>query len=445
MAYLFNTAEDRQAMLQEIGVASVDELFDGIPANLRMNRPLDTPPAMSEWELESWMHTLAGRTSGASTRTCFQGGGAYDHFVPAAVDAVAGRSEFYTAYTPYQAEASQGSLQTFFEFQSLICQLSGMDVSNASLYEGGSSVTEAVLMAMRVTNRTGRVVVLGSLHPEHRQILETYLTPLGTELVTVETPDGFADPGRVEAALDDKTACLVIQHPNFFGALESPEELVPLCRRVGALAVVSYDPVSVGLLKRPGDYEADIAVAEGQALGIPLQYGGPYLGLLSCREEYVRKMPGRLIGQTVDKEGRTCFVLNLQAREQHIRRAKATSNICTNQGLMAIRATAYVSLTGPQGLKELAELCLRKAHYAAEQLCTLPGVSLKYQRPFFKEFTLQIEQGAKSFCDKARAAGFDLGPTFGQFDGWTDKNAVIVAVTEKRTRQEIDALVAALK
>lgn len=436
-------------MLAEIGVKTVDELFDGIPASLRLKRALDLPAEMSELELESWMKTLASRSSGASTRCCFQGGGAYDHFIPAAVDAVASRSEFYTAYTPYQAEASQGSLQTFFEFQSLICQITGMDVSNASLYEGGSSVTEAVLMAMRVTNRSDRVVILGSLHPEHRQILETYLTPLGTELVVVPTPEGTADLKSVEAALDEKTACLVIQHPNFFGCLESPDELIPLCRRVGALAVVSYDPISVGLLKRPGDYGADIAVAEGQALGIPLQYGGPYLGLLTCREEYVRKMPGRLIGQTVDKDGRQCFVLNLQAREQHIRRAKATSNICTNQGLMAIRATAYLALMGPQGLKELAELCVRKAHYAAEQLCQLPGVTLQYQRPFFKEFTLKVEQGAKSFCDKARAAGFDLGPTLGptlgQFDRPKDTQAVIVAVTEKRTRQEIDALVSALR
>ena len=432
-------------MLAEIGVKSVDELFDDIPASLRLNRPLELPAEMSELELETWMKTLASRSSGVSTRCCFQGGGAYDHFIPAAVDAVASRSEFYTAYTPYQAEASQGSLQTFFEFQSLVCQLSGMDVSNASLYEGGSSVTEAVLMAMRVTNRHERVAILGSLHPEYRQILETYLTPLGTELVVIETPNGTADVPSVEAALNEKTACLVIQHPNFFGCLESPEEIIPLCRRIGALAVVSYDPISVGLLKRPGDYGADIAVAEGQGLGIPLQYGGPYLGLLSCRDEYVRKMPGRLIGQTVDKEGRQCFVLNLQAREQHIRRAKATSNICTNQGLMAIRATAFMSLMGPQGMKEVAELCVRKAHYAAEQLCSLPGVTLQYDRPFFKEFTLKVEQGARRFCDKARAAGFDLGPTCEQFDGSADKNGVIVAVTEKRTRQEIDALVAALK
>ena len=317
-------------------------------------------------------------------RPSFLGAGTYRRFIPAAVDEVASRGEFYTAYTPYQAEASQGSLQTFFEFQTLVCQLTGMDVSNASLYEGGTAVSEAVFMAMRVTKRHNRVVVLGSLHPEFQQILETYLGHLSCQLDVIATPDGAADVDIVADSLDEETACLVIQHPNVFGALE---ELEPLCRaahEVGALAVVSFDPLSLGLLKTPAACGADIAVAEGQSLGIPAQYGGPFLGILACRHDHVRQMPGRLIGQTVDRNGQRCFVLNLQAREQHIRREKATSNICTNQGLLAVRATVYLSLLGRQGLVDVAELCCRKAHYAAERLGELPGFELMFSRPFFK-------------------------------------------------------------
>jgi len=453
VSYLFNTPAQQQEMLQTIGVESIAQLFtDQIPREVRLNRPLDLPPPLTELELEHELSTLAGQNHGAGGASkCFLGGGAYDHFIPAAVDTIASRSEYYTAYTPYQAEASQGTLQVFFEYQSLICQLTGMDVSNASLYEAGTAVTEAVIMAQRATNRTRKISVLGSVHPEYRAVLKTYLHQLGTEIVSIPCPQGTADLQLVADTLDAETACLVIQQPNFFGGLEQAKQLVELTHQRGALAIVAFDPISLGLLPRPGDYGVDIAVAEGQSLGTPLQYGGPYLGILTCREEFVRKMPGRLIGETVDRHGARCFVLNLQAREQHIRRDKATSNICTNQGLLAIRATVYLSLLGPQGLREVAELCLRKAHYAAQQLATVPGITPLFSAPFFKEFAIRCEGGAEKVLQRAQAAGFDLGPDLQRFSlaETTQKpelsEGLLIAITEKRTRAEIDALVNALR
>jgi glycine dehydrogenase subunit 1 len=448
VTYLFNTPDQQRDMLQTIGAASVDELFEQIPPAIRLNRPLNLAPAAGEMELERELRGLASRNSGCGSRTCFLGGGVYDHFIPAAVDEIAGRGEFYTAYTPYQAEASQGSLQTFFEYQSLICRLTGMDICNASLYEGGTAVSEAAFMAMRVTDRHEKIVVLGSVHPEYRQILRTYLSNLNCELVVVPTPNGTADLAKVKAAVDDRTACLVFQHPNFFGCLEEPEELTRVAREVGALSVVSFDPISLGLLRRPGDYGADVAVAEGQPLGIPMQYGGPFLGVFTCRNEYLRKMPGRLVGRTTDRSGHPCYTLTIQAREQHIRREKATSNICTNQGLLALRATVYVSLLGPEGLREAAELCCRKAHYAAERLSAVAGLQRAFaERPFFKEFVLSCPGDVERLLSRARHAGFDLGPSlsrFGDAEGGAPQNGILVAVTEQRTREEIDSLAAAL-
>ncbi|MFN7804602.1 MAG: aminomethyl-transferring glycine dehydrogenase subunit GcvPA [Planctomycetaceae bacterium] len=447
MAYLVNTPSERQQMLDAIGAASVAELFDQIPAPLRMERPLAIPPALTELELESHLRELASKNGGVGQRICFLGGGAYDHFIPAAVDAIASRSEFYTAYPPYQAEASQGSLQAFFEYQSLICQLMGLEVANASLYEGGTAVSEAVFMAMRVTDRHRRVVVLGSVHPQARQVCQTYLRQIDCELVTIPTPDGVADVTEVARVLDDTTACLVVQSPNYLGCVEQTRDLCAAAHKVGALAIVSSPPLSLGVLTRPGDLGADIAVAEGQSLGIPLQYGGPYLGVLACREEFVRKMPGRLIGETIDRLGRRTFVLNLQAREQHIRRDKATSNICTNQGLMALRATVFLTLLGPQGLQETANLCLQKSHYAARRLAALPGVELATRAPFFHEFVLRCRGGVDALVSKARTAGFDLGPALAADDipGFpAPAECLLVAVTEQRTKAQIDRLVDAL-
>jgi glycine dehydrogenase subunit 1 len=444
--YIPNTAEDRAAMLTRIGVASVDDLFAQVPAELRLKRPLAVPPALSEMELTRHVRLLAARNVSAADAACFLGGGAYDHFIPSVVDAIAGRSEFYTAYTPYQAEASQGTLQVVFEYQTLMAELTGLEVANASLYEGGSAVAEAVLMALGITGRTGDVLIAESVHPEYRQTLETYVANLHCRVRTLPTPHGYLDPDDVAKAVNDQTVAVIAQSPNFFGHLEEMRAIGDAARKSGALFVANFDPISLGLLKRPGDYGADIAIAEGQGLGNPLWYGGPYLGILACRgeKEYLRKIPGRLVGQTVDRAGKRCWVLTLQTREQHIRREKATSNICTNQGLLALRAAVYLTALGPQGLKETAELCLRKAHYAAEQLAKLPGVKPRFDRPFFKEFTLSLPTDVNPLLARLREdgyfAGLPLGRWYPQFaDGLT------VAVTEKRTRGEIDGLAAALK
>jgi glycine cleavage system P protein (glycine dehydrogenase) subunit 1 len=432
-------------MLKTIGVASIEDLFQTVPAEVRLKRPLEAPPALTEIALQQHMLELAGANTAPGDAICFLGGGSYDHFIPTVVDAVAGRSEYYTAYTPYQAEASQGSLQVFFEYQTLICQLTGMDVSNASLYEGGSAVAESVIMALQIKDRRPRVLVADSVHPEYRRTLETYLANVSkTEIVPLPTPDGFLDPDLVKKTIDDKTLCVIVQHPNFFGCLEEVETVSELCRTHGALFIVSFDPISLGLLKRPGQYGADIAVAEGQCLGNPMAYGGPYLGIMACRQEYLRRIPGRLVGQTVDRHGKRCWVLTLQTREQHIRREKATSNICTNQGLFALRAAVYLAALGPQGLKETAELCTRKAHYLAEQLKQVAGLSLPFQRPFFKEFTVKVPGKPHvllgRLLEKGYHAGLPLGRWYPKFE-----NFFSIAVTERRTRTEMDELVAALR
>jgi glycine dehydrogenase subunit 1 len=448
LAYILNTAEDRRAMLKQIGVESVDELFQAIPEGLRLKRPLNVPPALSEIELTRRLKELGGKNQSADDAVCFLGGGAYDHFVPAVVDAIAGRSEFYTAYTPYQAEASQGSLQAFFEFQTLICQLTGLDVANASLYDGGSAVAEAALMALAFANKRTKILVAESVHPEYRLSLSTYLANLDAQTTTLPTPRGFLDPDDLKKAVDEQTACVIVQHPNFFGCLEEVEALAEAAKSKGALFVVSYDPISLGLLKRPGQYGADIAIAEGQCLGNPMSYGGPYLGLLACRSEFVRKMPGRLVGQTTDRNGKRCWVLTLQTREQHIRREKATSNICTNQGLMALKATAYLAALGPQGLKETAALSTRNAHYAAERLASVAGVKLRFDRPFFKEFTVQLDAkkfgGVPALLGRLLKAGYHAGlPLGSRYPALGD--CVTLAVTEKRTKAEIDGLTESMK
>jgi glycine dehydrogenase subunit 1 len=439
LSYILNTPADQHEMLRRVGVSSLDELFASIPPGCRLDRPLAVPPAQTELELTAHMESLAGRNRPADTTVCFLGGGCYDHFIPAVVDTVAGRGEFYTAYTPYQAEASQGSLQAFFEYQTLICQLTGMDVSNASLYEGGSALTEAALMAITATGRHGPVLVAESVHPEYRQVLETYVANLEAKPVTLPTPGGVLEPDTLARALTDQSSCVLVQHPNFFGNLEDVQALAEIAHARGALFVVSVDPISLGLLKRPGDYGADIVVAEGQGLGTPMQYGGPFLGVLACKEQFVRKMPGRLVGQTTDRNGKRCWTLTLQTREQHIRREKATSNICTNQGLLALRATVYLASLGPQGLKETAELCARKAHYAAGQLAQVPGVKLRFDRPFFKEFVIEVAGDANAVLAQLLSAGYHGGLPLGRWHPAL-ANCISVAVTEKRTRAEIDGL-----
>ncbi|REK09501.1 MAG: aminomethyl-transferring glycine dehydrogenase subunit GcvPA [Planctomycetota bacterium] len=445
MPYVANTTDDQRAMLDAIGLESLDELFEAIPEELRLKRPLAIPPALSEMELTAHLTALAGKNASAGEKVCFLGGGSYDHFIPAIVDHVAARGEFYTSYTPYQPEASQGNLQVFFEYQTLITQLTGMDVSNASLYDGGSAAAEAVLMAVTTTKRHGRVVTANSVHPEYREILATYLANLGIELVTVGTPEGTVSPAELAAQINGDTACVLVQHPNFFGCLEEVDALAAAAHDAGALLVVAVDPISLGLLKRPGDYGADIVVAEGQSLGSPMSFGGPYLGIMACREQHVRRMPGRIAGETVDRRGKRCFVLTLQTREQHIRREKATSNICTNQGLFALRAAVYLAAMGPVGIRQTAELCLRKARYASGRLTADTSLVPAFSRPTFKEFVVRCPHGnVEAALERASESGYLAGvPLSRWYDDLAD--CFLVAVTERRTQDEIDGLAACLK
>ncbi len=444
MPYLYNTDEDRAEMLRAIGAESTEELFASIAPELRMSRPLEIPPALSEMELDRHVRELASRNRHAGDLVCFLGGGSYDHFVPAVVDVVSSRSEFYTSYTPYQAEVSQGNLQVMFEYQSLMTRLTGMDISNASVYDAGSAAAEAVLMAISYTKRYGRVVLPDSVHPEYRQTIATYLANLETEVLTLATHNGTIDPHELASVVDDQTACVFLQHPNFFGAVEDTDAIAQITHEAGGLLVAAFDPISLGLLRRPGDYAADIAIAEGHSLGTPMSFGGPYLGIMTCREDLVRRMPGRIAGETVDRHGNRCFVLTLQTREQHIRREKATSNICTNQGLFALRAAVYLAQLGPHGLRETAELCLQKATYAARQLCSHDRFSLAFSAPTFKEFVIRdAEDNVEELIQQARQAGFLAGVPLGRWYPCLS-DCLLIAVTEKRTRQEIDQFVAVL-
>jgi glycine dehydrogenase subunit 1 len=441
MPYIPNTLDDQKLMLEAIGAASMDELFAMVPAELRLNRELCLAPALGELELTDHITRLSGQNLSAACAPCFLGGGSYDHFIPAAVDAIASRGEFYTSYTPYQAEAAQGNLQALFEYQTLIAQLTGMDVSNSSLYDGGTAAVEAVLMAIDATRRGGRVVVAESVHPEYRQILKTYLANFSTEIVTLGAKDGTVSPADLEATVNSETACVLVQHPNFFGCLEDVETLAAVAHKAGALFVAAVDPISLGLLKRPGEYGADVCVAEGQSLGNAMAFGGPYLGIIACREQFVRRMPGRLVGQTTDRRGKRCWVLTLQTREQHIRREKATSNICTNQALFALRAAVYLALMGPQGMRDLAELCLQKANYALNQLTAGGKLSKVFDRPIFKEFVVRVNSGnLEKLLEAARKEyilpGLPLGRWYPQL-----ADCLLVAVTEKRGKEEIDRLV----
>ena len=429
-------------MLGAIGVASVEDLFSTIPKEFRFRGDLKVPRGVSELELLRDTQALASKNRDCTQQVCFLGGGAYDHFIPTVVDAMAAQSEFLTAYTPYQAEASQGILQLFFEFQTMVCELTGMEVANASLYEVASAAAEAVFMALSITGRP-RVLVAESVHPDTRRVLKTYLSQHEGEIVEIPFKDGVVDETALGKSLDEQAACLVVQSPNFFGAIERLDRVIPTVHAAGALAIVSTDPISCGMLKPPGELDADIVVGEGQCLGIPLQYGAPYLGLIATREKYLRKLPGRIVGQTVDREGKRGFCLALQTREQHIKRERATSNICTNQGLFAIRASIYMAAMGRQGIGKVANQCFDKAHYAAEAIAKLKGYELAFDAPFFKEFTVRTMRGVDKVLAKCRERGILGGVPLAKFDA-KYKDCFLVAVTEKRSKQEIDAFVAAL-
>ncbi len=435
MRFAPHTEDDVREMLGAIGLGAVDDLFDQIPAAVRLDRPLDLPEGVSEMEILAQLSALAGRNR--SDLVCFAGGGAYDHYVPAVVWALAARSEFYTSYTPYQPELSQGVLQALFEYQSMICELTGLEVSNASLYDGATALAEAVNLARSAPGRD-RVLVSAGVDPRYVETLRTYGRGAGY------VPELF--PGRDgrggEPEVSDDVACVIVQHPNAYGLLEPARELFGLAHAGGARAIQVFDPLSLGVLAPPGDLSADIAVAEGQPLGNHLNFGGPYLGVIAARLEDVRRLPGRIVGETRDVDGRTGYVLTLQAREQHIRREKATSNICTNQTLMAIAATVYLGWLGPEGLAELGRQCAAKAAYAAERLTEVPGVEPLFPgNPFFKEFPLRLPRAAEevlgALVDRGYLGGVPLPDAAG--------HALLVAVTERRTREEIDGLALALK
>jgi len=439
LPYIANTDADRRAMLAAIGVASSDDLFAEIPPGFRIEG-LNLPPALSEPELVRELSALAQRNRPAGEMPCFLGGGAYRHFIPSVVREVTGRSEFATAYTPYQAEISQGTLQTAFEFQSLVCELTAMDVANAGMYDGASALAEACLMAAAVTGRR-RIALLSSVHPHSQAVARTYAFGRGLT-VDVMPPDAIA--------LGEEHACLAVQQPNFLGYLEDVEALEKAAHAAGALFVASVDPISLGLFRPPGEYGADIVVGEGQSLGVPLSFGGPYLGLFACRQKYLRQMPGRLVGRTDDAQGRTGYVLTLQTREQHIRRERATSNICTSQQLVALAATVYLAAMGKQGLRQVAELCYHKAHYAAGRIAALPGYSLASagggpavggsEGVFFKEFVVRCPRPPaeinRALLERGIIGGLDVSD---QIPG-----GLLLCVTEMNTREEIDALVEGL-
>jgi glycine dehydrogenase subunit 1 len=442
MSYVPHTDADRAEMLAAIGVERIEDLFHDVPAACRFPE-LALPEPLSEMEIMAELEAMSEENLDTGHFSCFLGAGAYNHYVPRLVDHIVSRSEFYTAYTPYQPEISQGTLQSIFEYQSMICTLTGMEVANASHYDGATSTAEAVIMALNVgRGKRKRVLLSPALHPEYRAVVRTYTQGMGLEITG--DADLGADLEDLAGMLDKNTACLVIQSPNFFGQMEAVDGLADRVHQVGAMLVVVADPISLGLFKAPGAYGADIVVGEGQALGNGLNFGGPYLGYFACLEKDVRKMAGRLVGQTVDAEGKRGFVLTLSTREQHIRREKATSNICTNQALCALASAAHLAALGKTGMRKLAELCYHKAHYAAGRIATLDGYQLVGNRPFFQEFVLSCPAPVKDINhflldEWGIIGGYDLGRDYPHLE-----NHMLLCVTEVISREEIDGLVEGL-
>jgi glycine dehydrogenase subunit 1 len=442
--YLPQTAEDQALMLKRIGAKSTDELFSNIPAELRLKKPLELPGPLSEMELKDYFQGLADKNKSVGRLESYLGAGAYEHFSPSVVRHLAGRSEFYTAYTPYQPEMTQGVLQAIFEYQSCICALTGMDVSNASLYEGGHALAEACLMAKAHTGRN-KVVLGAGLHPEYVQVLRTYTHNLEMEIVQAPlNTQGATDLDALKKLCDDRTAALVLSNPNFYGCLEDASQFASIAHAAGALAIASVEPVSLALIKSPGESGCDIACGEGQSLGLSLSFGGPWLGFIACKQDLVRRMPGRICGMTTDKRGQRGFVLTLQTREQHIRREKANSNICTNQTLLAISATIYLSALGPKGLAEVAEQGLQKAHYLSGLLKAVPGCSLPHGS-FVNEFVLRLPKAAKPVLEAMRSkSGILGGLELARFDSQRP-NDILICVTETKKKAQLDRYAQALK
>ena len=438
MAYIPHTEAERRDMLAAVGVERMDDLYPDVPSHVRFP-DLDLPEPLSELEAMQELQLLSEINLDTRHASCFLGAGAYNHFIPSAVDHILRRNEFYTAYTPYQPEISQGTLQAIFEYQSLMCTLTGMEVSNASHYDGATALAEAVILALNHHRGVRRRIILSpAVHPQYRQVVRTYTQGMGLKVVGDEALGNEAE--ALAELLDKDTAMVAVQYPDFFGRIQDFGPLAEAAHAVGALLCVVVNPLALGYLKPPSEFGADVVVAEGQPLGIPLSYGGPYLGIFTTRQEYVRKMAGRLVGETVDSRGQRGYVLTLTPREQHIRREKATSNICTNQGLLALAVTVYLSVMGRQGLQQVAELCYRKAHYAAQQIARLDGFRIWNEGPFFHEFVVQCPRPVKGINDGLLdydvLGGYDLGQDYPELAGH-----MLLAVTEMNSKEDIDELV----
>ncbi len=438
--YIPHTDQDRKKMLSAIGASNIEALFDNVPAAHRFP-DLNLPPALTEMEIVQELSILAAQDRTTSDLACFLGAGVYRHYIPAAVDAIIRRGEFLTAYTPYQPEVSQGTLQATFEYQSLVAALTGMDVANASHYDGATAAAEAVNMAYHVLRgRRNRVVVSPAVHPQYRATIRTYTRGSEIEVIGDEASvDPMTEPHSLVELLDEQVAVVLVQYPDFFGRVYDLSALAAAVHDVGALLAVAVNPMALGLLKPPGEFGADIVTGEGQPLGIPLSYGGPYLGLFATRQEHVHKMAGRLVGETVDSRGQRGYVLTLTAREQHIRRRRATSNICTNQGLMTLAATVYMSLLGRHGLQRVAQLCYNRAHYAADEITRIAGLPVRTEAPFFHEFVVNCGRSVgnvnRELLERGILGGYDLGQDYPALDG-----QMLIAVTEMNSRAEIDRL-----
>ena len=442
--YLPHTKEDRKEMMERIGIDSIDQLFNDIPESIRLKDGLKLDRPYSELEIKRDCRKLSQKNSNFEDNACFIGAGYYDHYIPSVIDQMLLRSEFYTAYTPYQAEMSQGYLQAIFEFQTMIAELTGLDMANASMYDGATATAEAAFMAINVKRKRNTILISKAVHPETRQVCQTYMDNSDFNLVEVEVKDGKTDLNDLESKLTDDVAGVIYQYPNFLGVIEDLEPVVEKVHQNKSLMIVNADPISLGLLKSPGELGADIAIGDAQSLGNPINFGGPGLGYFATRDKYKRYIPGRIVGETIDDDENRGYVLTLQTREQHIRRERATSNICSNQALNALAATIYLSLMGKQGLRQVAEDSFKKAHYLMEGIDKLDGFNVKYKAPFFKEFVIETEFDIDQVMEKLEEnnilGGYQLNADYSK-----DSDAFLVAVTEKRTRAELDQYIQVLE